>query len=77
MTRKITGKKDSFEDLLASYLTGNLDAKGKKELLQIILTQPEKGEEYRKIAQLKSQLGLHDIDLSAEFSKISPPEKRS
>lgn len=30
MTRKITGKKDSFEDLLASYLTGNLDAKGKK-----------------------------------------------
>ncbi|EQA45290.1 hypothetical protein LEP1GSC050_3464 [Leptospira broomii serovar Hurstbridge str. 5399] len=72
MTRKITGKKESFEDLLASYLSGNLDIEGKKELLQIILTDPEKGEEYRKIAQLKSQLDLHDIELSPEFPKSTP-----
>ncbi|EQA34992.1 hypothetical protein LEP1GSC047_1332 [Leptospira inadai serovar Lyme str. 10] len=72
MTNKITGKIESFEDLLASYLSGNLDAKGKKELLEIILIDPEKGEEYRKIAQLKSQLDLHDIELSSEFPKISP-----
>ncbi|TGM97702.1 LIMLP_03685 family anti-sigma factor [Leptospira dzoumogneensis] len=61
---------NSFEDLLESYLSGELDAAGKKQLLEIVLKDPEKAAEYRKITQIQSQLRAPSA--SKELENLSP-----
>lgn len=61
---------NSFEDLLESYLSGKLDSAGKKQLLEIVLKDPEKGAEYRKITQIQSQLRTPIV--SQELENLSP-----
>ncbi|TGM15878.1 iron dicitrate transport regulator FecR [Leptospira selangorensis] len=61
---------NSFEDLLESYLSGKLDAAGKKQLLEIVLKDPESAAEYRKITQIQSQLRTPSV--SQELENLSP-----
>lgn len=64
-----TQQSNSFEDLLESYLSGELDAAGKKQLLEIVLKDPERAVEYRRLTQIQSQ--LRTPSASQELKNIS------
>ncbi len=67
-----TEQSDSFEELLESYISGEIDSVGKKRLLEIILKDSQKAEEYRKLTRLQSQLGF-----SSDYLKSLQPIRNS
>ncbi|PJZ71131.1 hypothetical protein CH373_01015 [Leptospira perolatii] len=68
-----TSNKDKFESLLEKFLSDTLGSQGKKELLEIIINNPEFAKEYQKLAKLKSILESQSDPLSQEF----PQEKKT
>lgn len=64
-------KPDNFEDLLESYLAGGIDSVGKKKLLEIILLDPAKAAEYRRIASLQTFLQSQAETLGREFPLVA------
>ncbi|TGL52680.1 iron dicitrate transport regulator FecR [Leptospira wolffii] len=56
-----TERSDSFEELLESYLAGEIDSVGKKRLLEIILQDPEKAAEYRQLTLLQSRIRAAEV----------------
>ncbi|TGL62860.1 LIMLP_03685 family anti-sigma factor [Leptospira sarikeiensis] len=65
-----TEQSNSFEDLLESYLSGEIDSAGKKQLLDFVLKDPEKAAEYRKLTQIQSQ--LRTASIAQEFKTLTP-----
>ncbi|TGK01581.1 iron dicitrate transport regulator FecR [Leptospira langatensis] len=59
-----TEQTKSFEELLESYISGEINAAGKKRLLEFVLHDPDKAEEYRQITRIQSKLQNSIVEAS-------------
>ncbi|TGK07228.1 iron dicitrate transport regulator FecR [Leptospira semungkisensis] len=51
-----TEQAKNFEELLESYISGEIDSAGKKKLLEYVLQDPDKADEYRQITRIQAQI---------------------